>query len=64
MYSYQGLVKKLKERDLKKSDFLIALLRISSRTLTKISKREKLADIVYFHYRFERIHQFYYRGLK
>lgn len=45
MYNYDGLNKKLKERNLKKSD-LTSMLRISSRTLAKISKGEKLADSV------------------
>ena len=45
MYSYEGLNKKLKARNLKKSD-LTSVLRISSRTLAKISKGEKLADHV------------------
>nr|WP_298579435.1 Fic family protein [uncultured Olegusella sp.] len=45
MYNYDGLNKKLKERNLKKSD-LTSVLRISSRTLAKISKGEKLADSV------------------
>lgn len=45
MYNYDGLNKKLKERNVKKSD-LTSVLRISSRTLAKISKGEKLADIV------------------
>lgn len=45
MYNYDGLNQKLKERNLKKSD-LTSVLRISSRTLAKISKGEKLADSV------------------
>lgn len=45
MYNYDGLNKELKERDLKKSD-LISVLGISSRTLAKISKGEKLANSV------------------
>lgn len=45
MYIYDGLTKKLKERNLKKSD-LASVLSISSRTLAKISKGEKLADSV------------------
>lgn len=45
MYNYDGLNKKLKERNLKKSD-LTSVLRISSRTLAKISKGEKLAGSV------------------
>jgi DNA-binding Xre family transcriptional regulator/fido (protein-threonine AMPylation protein) len=45
MYSYQGLNKILKQRGLKKSE-LTKLLGISSRTIAKIGKGEKLADNV------------------
>ncbi len=45
MYDYGGLEKLLKKHQLKKSD-LTSLLRISSRTLAKISKGEKIADHV------------------
>jgi Fic family protein/DNA-binding Xre family transcriptional regulator len=45
MYSYQGFNNKLKEQNLKKSE-LTKLLGISSRTLAKIGKGEKIADNV------------------
>ena len=45
MYDYEGLNKKLLERGLKKSE-LTSILKISSRTIAKIAKREKLADQV------------------
>ena len=45
MYSYDGLNKLLKEKNMKKSE-LSAKLGISSRTIAKIAKGEKLADHV------------------
>lgn len=45
MYSYKPLEKKLKELDLTKSD-LTTQLGISSRTIAKISKGEKIANNV------------------
>ena len=45
MYDYEGLNKKLAEQGLKKSE-LTAILKISSRTIAKIAKGEKLADQV------------------
>lgn len=45
MFSYQTLEDKLAERDLKKSD-LTTKLGISSRTVSKIAKGEKIADHV------------------
>lgn len=45
MYNYDGLNKKLKEKNLNKSD-LTSVLKISSRTIAKISRGEKLADSV------------------
>ena len=45
MYSYDGLNKFLKEKNMKKSE-LSAKLGISSRTIAKIGKGEKLADHV------------------
>ena len=45
MYSYDGLNKLLKEKNMKKSE-LSAKLGISSRTIAKIGKGEKLADHV------------------
>ncbi len=45
MYDYEGLNKKLLERGLKKSE-LTSILKISSRTIAKIAKGEKLADQV------------------
>ena len=45
MYSYDGLTNLLKSRNLKKSD-LTEKLGISSRTIAKISKGEKIADNV------------------
>lgn len=45
MYDYEGLDKKLLERGLKKSE-LTSILKISSRTIAKIAKGEKLADQV------------------
>ena len=45
MYSYDGLSKILKENNIKKSE-LSAKLGISSRTIAKIAKGEKLADHV------------------
>ena len=45
MYSYDGLSKILKEKNMKKSE-LSARLGISSRTIAKIGKGEKLADHV------------------
>ena len=45
MYSYDGLNKILKEKNMKKSE-LSAKLGISSRTIAKIGKGEKLADHV------------------
>ena len=45
MISYDNLVKILKENGLKKSD-LTKVLGISSRTVAKISKGEKIADNV------------------
>ena len=45
MYSYDGLNKILKEKNMKKSEFS-AKLGISSRTIAKIGKGEKIADHV------------------
>lgn len=45
MYDYSGLNKKLKERGIKKS-YLSEQLGISSRTIAKIAKNEKIADNV------------------
>ena len=45
MYDYSGLNKKLKERGIKKS-YLAEQLGISSRTIAKIAKNEKIADKV------------------
>lgn len=45
MYDYEGLNQKLLERGLKKSE-LTSILKISSRTIAKIAKGEKLADPV------------------
>ena len=45
MFSYEGLENKLHERKLKKSD-LTRILGISSRTIAKISKGEKLSRLV------------------
>lgn len=45
MYSYQGLEKLLKQSNLKKSD-LTHLLNISSRTIAKIAKNEKISSSV------------------
>lgn len=45
MYDYSGLIKKLKERGIKKS-YLAEQLGISSRTIAKIAKNEKIADNV------------------
>lgn len=45
MYDYSGLNKKLKEKGLKKS-YLSEALGISSRTIAKIAKNEKIADNV------------------
>lgn len=45
MYDYEGLNQKLLERGLKKSE-LTSILKISSRTIAKIAKGEKLADQV------------------
>lgn len=45
MYSYDGLNKLLKEKNIKKSE-LVSKLGISSRTIAKIGKGEKLADNV------------------
>lgn len=45
MYRYDGLFQLLKQRQLRKSD-LVQLLNISSRTLAKISKGEKVAPSV------------------
>ena len=47
IYRVADINKKLKERNLKKSD-LTSMLRISSRILAKISKGEKLADGSFF----------------
>ena len=47
MYSYKLLENKLKELDLTKSD-LTTKLGISSRTIAKISKGEKIANNVIF----------------
>lgn len=43
MYDYSGLNQKLKEKGLKKS-YLSEALGISSRTIAKIAKNEKIAD--------------------
>ena len=45
MYSYKKLDNKLKSKNLKKSD-LVNILNISSRTISKISKNEKIANHV------------------
>lgn len=45
MYSYSGLNKLLKEKNIKKSE-LSSILGISSRTLAKLSKGEKITDRV------------------
>lgn len=45
MYSYDGLIKLLKEKGISKSE-LTEQLGISSRTIAKIGKREKIADKV------------------
>ena len=45
MYSYDGLIKILQEKNMKRSE-LSARLGISSRTIAKIGKGEKLADHV------------------
>ncbi len=45
MYSYKKLENKLKSKNLKKSD-LVNILGISSRTISKISKNEKIANHV------------------
>ena len=45
MYSYKKLDNKLKSKNLKKSD-LVNILDISSRTISKISKNEKIANHV------------------
>ena len=45
MYDYSGLNQKLKEKGLKKSN-LSETLGISSRTIAKIAKNEKIADNV------------------
>lgn len=45
VYDYEGLNQKLLERGLKKSE-LTSILKISSRTIAKIAKGEKLADQV------------------
>lgn len=45
MYSYKKLENKLKSKNLKKSD-LVNILSISSRTISKISKNEKIASHV------------------
>ena len=45
MYDYSGLNQKLKEKGLKKS-YLSEALGISSRTIAKIAKNEKIADNV------------------
>ena len=45
MYDYERLNQKLLERGLKKSE-LTSILKISSRTIAKIAKGEKLADQV------------------
>lgn len=45
VYDYEGLNQKLTEQGLKKSE-LTAILKISSRTIAKIAKGEKLADQV------------------
>ena len=45
MYSYKKLDNKLKSKNLKKSD-LVNILGISSRTISKISKNEKIANHV------------------
>ena len=45
MYDYSGLNKKLKEKGIKKSN-LSEAVGISSRTIAKIAKNEKIADNV------------------
>ena len=45
MYAYEGLLRMLSERNMKKSD-LTRELHISSRTIAKIAKGEKLGDTV------------------
>lgn len=45
MYDYQGLLEILKKNNLKKSD-LVSKLKISSRTIAKISKGEKISKPV------------------
>lgn len=45
MYNYQGLLKLLKQYNLKKSD-LVKKLNISSKTIAKISKNEKISNLV------------------
>ncbi|MBO4734698.1 MAG: helix-turn-helix transcriptional regulator, partial [Clostridia bacterium] len=45
MFSYKGLETKLNERGLRRSD-LTSLLGISSRTIAKIAKGEKLSRAV------------------
>lgn len=45
MYDYQGLLEILKKNNLKKSD-LVSKLKISSRTIAKISKGEKISKAV------------------
>ena len=45
MFSYKGLEQKLNERNIRRSD-LIKLLGLSSRTVAKIGKREKLSRMV------------------
>ncbi|MBO4733485.1 MAG: helix-turn-helix transcriptional regulator, partial [Clostridia bacterium] len=45
MLSYKGLEQKLNERNIRRSD-LTKLLGISSRTIAKIGKGEKLSRIV------------------
>jgi len=45
MYDYSGLNKRLQEKGIKKSQ-LVAELHISSRTIAKISKGEKLSNLV------------------
>ena len=45
MYSYEGLYKLLKKNNMKKSDLTIKV-GISSRTIAKLSKGEKIANNV------------------
>ena len=45
MHDYSGLNKKLKESGIKKS-YLVEKLGISSRTIAKIAKNEKIAENV------------------